>query len=235
MTAVPDAVLLAPDEWSQHHPRAREAKVLRRLKTSPAWTPPEQSERDSWFGQEASFSHKKINASGVFIANLHRTMEACFQPVTYPAFELDRALQHLASFPRIAAASTPNEIASFMRESSFDTVADRLEQLIGYAEEEPGEPELNMDSLRDLALWILQEDQLPPPRIGVDHDGLLTAEWRVRPSGGLMMGFSSDGQIQYAGVVNVRGDGRYQSIEGTSPKQKALELIRKFAAELDLL
>lgn len=135
---------------------------------------------------------------------------------------------------RIATATEPQAIANVLSTGGQPAVAGRIEQLLGYAEEDPDEPSMVLESLRQLALFVLRCDWLPTPTVGVGSEGLLTAEWRILPSGGLLLRFGANRQLHYAGVANVRGPGKYESVRGTSPNAKALKIVRAFVASLDV-
>ena len=133
----------------------------------------------------------------------------------------------------VAEATAPHEIIALLRECGLDPVANRIGRLLEYAVEDPDEPEMQLGSLQDLAVFLLCDRWLPElPVIGVDHEGLLTAEWRIHPSGGLILRFFPEGQLRYAGVVNVRGQGAYESVRGVASKPKALKILRTFTEGL---
>ena len=129
----------------------------------------------------------------------------------------------------IAAVSAPQEVAAMLGRSGHDAVAYEITRLSSLAEEDPDEPKMDVQSLRELALFLVEDNWLPEPVVGVGHEGLLTAEWRIVPSGGFLMRFLPSGPIQYAGVVGVRGsDIGFQSVNGRASKPQALRMLRSF-------
>ena len=247
---LPEAILHAPTKWRKDPVRRAAAEWVEELGRKDAGWSALLASEDS---EEGSLVRVSDSLSFAFAPD-HYFDRSCFLDTHVVAMSRpilnERLLSDITAFqrflqtawpepesadaPEIAAASNPLEIASFLRGIGLTDAADRIEQLVEYADEDPDETPLNMDSLRDLARWLVQESVLLDPTVGVDHDGLLTAEWRVLPNGGLIMRFAPGDQIHYAGVVNVRGSGTYESIKGTSPKPKALELIRKFAEGLEI-
>ena len=248
--SIPEAILHAPREWDEDPVERAAAELAEWLGAEDAgWSSmpgPEDFDKDPLVRVSDSLSLVFDPAHYVGFGGF--TGARAFAPG--PAIPDDRWLSYITAFqrfsqaarpkpetadpPEITAARKPLEIASFLRETGLAAAAYRIEQLVEYADEDPDETPLDMGSLRDLARWLVQESVLLDPTVGVDHEGLLTAEWRVLPSGGLIMRFAPGDQIHYAGVVNVRGSGTYESIEGTSLKPKALELIRKFAEGLEI-
>ena len=132
----------------------------------------------------------------------------------------------------ITTAKHPRDIAMVLRCTGLDSVADEITRLLRLAANDPEEPEMQMDSLRALATFLVEDSWLPNPVVGVSYDGLLTAEWRVIPSGGLLMKFLPEGEIRYAGVVGVRGAGGFQSLNGGAATPRALQILRSFAVGL---
>ena len=131
----------------------------------------------------------------------------------------------------LACAKEPQTIAGLVRSSGNESVADEIERLLALADDDPDEPEMQLESLRELALFLLHDNWLPSPVVGVSHEGLLTAEWRIVPSGGLIMTFVPPGRIQFAGVADVGGSGTgFRSEHGIGPQSEALGKIRSFAS-----
>lgn len=94
-----------------------------------------------------------------------------------------------------------------LRKSGLGEVADRLSYLQQLAADDPDERPMNVDSLRELAAFLLSERRLPHPQIGVSPDGLAQAEWRLPgvagdPQGGgiLALEFLRPGLIRFAGL-----------------------------------
>ncbi len=138
--------------------------------------------------------------------------------------------------PTIATANAPKEIIAVLRLFGLDAIADRLSYLQQLVEDDPDEPSMSIESLRALALFLMSERQLPDPRIGVTPDGLAQIEWRFPTNGILAMEFLSSGLIRFAAISAPaqRGVERL-SVNGTLPKDAALEAIRPFTSRLSLL
>ena len=101
----------------------------------------------------------------------------------------------------IAAAETHGEIINALHAGGCPRIAQRLRELRTLDEQNPpDELPMGLESLRRLAHFLVSEDQLPRPWIGVSADGLLQVEWDVRPEGTLAMEFQPSGMIGFAGV-----------------------------------
>ena len=76
-----------------------------------------------------------------------------------------------------------NAIAEVLRSHGLNEVATRLVQLIEMLDEEPDEPDLEIESLQSFAELFVEETHLPVPEIGAGPEGFVEAEWRITPSG----------------------------------------------------
>ena len=120
-----------------------------------------------------------------------------------------------------------------LRKSGLNAVADRLSWLQQLAADDPDERPMDVDSLRELAAFLVSERRLPHPQIGVSPDGLAQAEWRLPgaagdPEGGgiLALEFLRSGLIRFAGMsAGLR-------VSGTLSKAKALQAVQPFIALL---
>ena len=160
----------------------------------------------------------------------HRRRENLVRSYLASLTVLQEFRERMALQPKIETATEPQAVANFLSIGGQPAVAGRIQQLLGYAEEDPDEPKMELESLRQMALFVLRCDWLPTPTVGVGGEGLLTAEWRILPTGGLLLRFGQTRQIHYAGVAHVRGPGKYESVRGTSPSPKALRIVRAFVA-----
>ena len=91
----------------------------------------------------------------------------------------------------ITDAATCEEIVAAIRYGGWSAIADRLTYLRGLALEDPDEIPIQIESLRNFALFVAnrQQRQLPEPQIGVNPDGFACTEWRIANHGILAMDF----------------------------------------------
>ena len=108
------------------------------------------------------------------------------------------------------------------------TIATRLDYLFEISQEDPDEPTMALASLRELALFFASEPQRDEPEIGLSPDGHLQAEWRVGDGGILAMKFLRDGLIQFAAISRPTGGTQPFRVNGTLPKDGALDAVRAF-------
>lgn len=129
---------------------------------------------------------------------------------------------------RIIAAMQHSEIIEALPLLELRTIATRLNYLLEFSQEDPDEPTMALASLRELALFFASEPQRDEPEIGLGPDGHLQGEWRVGDDGILVMKFLRDGLIQFAAISRPTGDRLPFRVNGTLPKDGALDTVRAF-------
>ena len=138
--------------------------------------------------------------------------------------------------PQITNASTHEEIIAVLRMFGLDPIADRLGYLRSLIDDDPDEPPVEIESLRAMALFIMSERQLLDPRIGVTPDGLIQIEWRIPSNGILAMDFLPSGLIRFAAISSTEAhEGDRLRVNGTLPKDDAMEAVHPFTARIRLL
>ena len=100
---------------------------------------------------------------------------------------------------------------------------------------------MSVNSLRDLALFLLSERWLPYPQIGVSPDGLVQAEWLLPGEAGdtdgfgfLTLEFRGDGLIGFAAgsAPSPTGGTKPSRVSGAEPKAEMLQAVQQFTASL---
>ncbi len=127
----------------------------------------------------------------------------------------------------------PEEILAVLRLFGLDAIADRLVYLHSLADDDPDESPIERESLRAMAFFLMSEQQLPDPQIGVTPDGFIQIEWHVPANGILAMEFLPSHLIRFAAVSAPaqRGFERL-SVNGTLPRDAALDAVRSFTSRL---
>ena len=134
----------------------------------------------------------------------------------------------------IVGATTHEEIITALRFSGFEAVAERLCHLQKFAEDDPDEQPVVMESARQMALFLMHERQLRNPQIGVNPDGLAQVEWRVAERGILAMEFLPSGQVRFAAISGpVQPGVEPRRASGTLPRSETLHAVRWFAARVE--
>lgn len=131
---------------------------------------------------------------------------------------------------RIIAAKQHDEIIKVLPLLELHTIATRLDYLLACSQEDPDKPTMALASLRELALFFASEPERVEPEIGLSPDGHLQAEWRVGEGGILAMKFLRDGLIQFAALSGPTGGTQPFRVNGTLPKDGALEAVRTFTS-----
>ena len=145
-----------------------------------------------------------------------------------PTDDVDAGPWFIPSLP-ISTAAMPEKIIAALRLCNLDAIADRLSYLHRLVEDDQDEQSINIDSLRELALFFLSERQLVNPQIGVNPDGLAQVEWLVGERGALAMVFLPSGFIRFAAISAPAQRGvERKSVNGTLPKSETMDAIRPF-------
>ncbi len=142
-----------------------------------------------------------------------------------------------------------NEIVEVLRSHGLNEVATRLVQLIEMLDEEPDEPDLEIESLQSFAELFVEETHLPVPEIGASPEGFVEAEWRITPSGNgranpnerywgrgdgvLAMKFLPTGLIRFAATSGPVGRGKERlRTSGILPRTSILPAVRTSVSRL---
>ena len=132
----------------------------------------------------------------------------------------------------IDLASCGTIIAS-LRRAGLGMAADRLDYLQSLVEDDPNEPSIALESLRQMALFLMSERQLGDPQIGVSPDGLMGAQWRTDNDDIVAMEFLADGLIRFAAISGLTaGDLERQRVSGILGKCETLQAVRPFTSRL---
>lgn len=123
------------------------------------------------------------------------------------------------------------EIIEALRLADLGAIADRIDYLDSLDDDDPDEAPIQVDSLRRLASFLIEERALKKPRIGVSADGSMQIEWYLENDGILAMQFLSAGQIQFAAVA-VSQDITREHLSGTLPKADMMNAIRPLLLEI---
>ena len=131
---------------------------------------------------------------------------------------------------RILAARQSEDVVAALSFAGLRSAADRIKYLHRVTlDHGSGEPRIVLPSLRELALFLLTQQQLADPDIGLSPDGLLSAEWNSSERGIVAMIFLPGGRIQFAAVSAARGTGRSIRVSGVLPKDEVLLAVRRFS------
>ena len=116
--------------------------------------------------------------------------------------------------------------ADALRSAGMVSVANRIAYLSRVAAEEPDDDPIDPESLRRLTQFLIEERQLPRPRIGVSPGGVMQIEWRIAGGGILALEFPPDGRIGFAGVSGS------ERASGTLRKDAAMRAVKPFMDKL---
>lgn len=134
----------------------------------------------------------------------------------------------------IADAASLEEVTALLRKAGLNDAADRLDYLQELKDEDPDEPEMSLDSLRQLALFLMEEKQLPHPGIGLCSDGRLEIAWHIPENGIIAMRFPSPGLIEFAAVCGpLESETGRIRVNGHLPKREALKAVQTFIDRIE--
>ena len=127
---------------------------------------------------------------------------------------------------RVPKTGAPECAADALRSAGMISVANRIAYLSRAAAEDPEDDPIDPDSLRRLTRFLIEERQLPRPRIGVSPGGIMQIEWRIAGGGILAMEFPPDGRICFAAVSGG------ERVSGTLGKDAAMRAVKPFVDRL---
>ena len=135
----------------------------------------------------------------------------------------------------LADTDKHEDIIVVLRLHGLDKAADRLYYLQLAAADDPDEASIELESLRQLARFLIVEQRLPHPRIAVSPDGLMQIEWHTEDSGIIAVKFLLDGKVQFAGVAGRIGQGiERERVSGTLQKDDMMRALHPFISRLGL-
>ena len=121
---------------------------------------------------------------------------------------------------RVPKTGAAERAADALRSAGMASVANRIAYLSRAAAEDPDDDPIDPDSLRRLTRFLIEERQLPRPRIGVSPGGIMQIEWRIAGGGILAMEFPPDGRIGFAAVSG------NERVSGTLGKDAAMQAVK---------
>ncbi len=126
-------------------------------------------------------------------------------------------------------ATAREEIFMILDQSDHKEIVKRLRYLHDITpHNDPDDPDMELDSLRELALFLTADGaSIPHPEIGITPEGTLQLEWYLGHTSALM-DFLPDGNVQFAGISNAESDHAEQSVQNIGSKQLALQSILPF-------
>ena len=137
-------------------------------------------------------------------------------------------------------ASTAHAVVAILRSHGRERVADRIDYLQQLAQTDREEQPMSLDSLWHMARFLLDQETLPDPQVGVTPNGLAQAEWTIPDisnghtgNGLLAMEFLPRMIIRFAALSAPyrRGMDRF-TVHGTLPVAEALEAVRTFTGRI---
>ncbi len=126
-------------------------------------------------------------------------------------------------------ATVSEEIFRILDQSNHKEIVKRLRYLHNITpHNDPNDPDMELDSLRELALFLTADGaSIPHPEIGITPEGTLQLEWYLGHTSALM-DFLPDGTVQFAGISDAGNDHAEQSVQSIGSKQLALQSILPF-------
>lgn len=102
----------------------------------------------------------------------------------------------------ITDAATTDEVIEALDAFGLDKVVERLRYLHSLDDDLVNDEQpMNLESLRQLAVLLIERPELPKPGIGVCDDGMLQIQWNILPAGLLAMVFRPPDLIEFAAVT----------------------------------
>ena len=143
-------------------------------------------------------------------------------------------IDHL--FTRWLTETDKNEdIITILVLQGFGSTAARLRDLVGEIRDEADQEPIDIESLREFAWFLNAESKLHHPRISIDPDGFVHAEWRSNDIGILAMEFQADGKIQFTCILGKRDEIHlWERLSGTMQRQDMMDALTPAIRKLGL-
>lgn len=87
------------------------------------------------------------------------------------------------------------EAVEHLRRSGRSVLADRVEEMLRDAEEDPDAPAVNLVSLRDMARILTEHGDFTNPVVSLDRRGLVHGQWRIDGNGFLVVSFLGHDEV----------------------------------------
>ena len=136
---------------------------------------------------------------------------------------------------KIAAATTPDDIVSVLEERGIVRAARRIVALSELHETDPDEPEVDLESLKRLAAAMVENPAWGEPRLTLNDEGYVHAEWSTRENGRIAMTFLPSDLVDFAAIsAPVTSGAEILRIGGRHIGVEAINAVRWFAARIAL-
>jgi len=137
----------------------------------------------------------------------------------------------------LAKASTTEAITAVLRVHGREAVADRLVYLDNLTRRDPSERPIAVGSLRQMAQFLLQEQQLPDPEVAASPGGFAQVEWMLpdtsfdQAGNGLLVMEFLHSVIRFAALsAPYRHGANRLTVHGSLPHSAALAAVSTFTA-----
>ena len=134
----------------------------------------------------------------------------------------------------IKSAATTDAVVMVLRRLELGEVADRIAELSRLREIDPDEPELNVDSLKEMAIAVIDNPRLRAPRLTVSEQGFVHAEWRTVEGGAVAMTFLPTGRVEFGAISAPALEGKeILRLGGLHIRDVALSAVQWYAEQIE--
>ena len=134
---------------------------------------------------------------------------------------------------RSVEGTTHGQMALLFRLLGKTIVADRIEELLAIAEEDQDEPHMSIESLRNFGRFLIAEQELIEPNIGVTPNGLVQTQWSTQGNGVVVMEFLVSGFVRFSAISAPAKRGvKRKAVRGTLEHKEMLDALQLFSAQL---
>ena len=135
--------------------------------------------------------------------------------------------------PNIPETATRDEIIETLRSRDLNVVADQVVELSGFHEADPGDPDVNVRSLREMTLALVEHENLRSPELTLSEDGFLHAEWPLPDHGRIAATFLPTGRVKFGAIsAGALSDKEMLRVGGMLTTDAALDALRWFTRRI---
>ena len=151
-----------------------------------------------------------------------------YYPPATPYHFRSAALRPVGAVEALQSADSLATVVAALRRRSLDRTADRVVELTAPDHDEPGQPEIDLDSLKRAAVVMLEHPQWGEPEITLRDDRYLHLAWALQNGGRVAISFLPKGHVRFSALSAPVTTPGFLNIGGRHLQQPAIDGLRWF-------